>query len=79
MAELTRIHIVSPDGQQEFFAKGWNAHVLDSGATLKLVATGDAEQAEKARRRRGSSLAEDLAVVARVAERDRQRRSRPQA
>lgn len=72
----TRIHIIDADGvSHEFFAKSWNVVQQDQGRTLKAFAVGSPGDAVHARRRRTSSLSDNLAadldVIRRVADAQR--------
>ena len=43
----TRIVVVTPDGQHEFWADSWTESVRDGGQTLKLFARGSGEAARE--------------------------------
>lgn len=53
----TRVVIVTPNGQHEFWADSWTESVQDDGQTLKLFARGSGDAARDARR---GSLIRDL-------------------
>lgn len=55
----TRVVIITPNGQHEFWADSWAESVQDEGQTLKLFARGSGDSAGKARR---ESLSRDLGL-----------------
>lgn len=56
-SSATRVVIVTPDGQHEFWADSWAESVQDEGQTLKLFARGSGDAARDARR---ESLSRDV-------------------
>lgn len=53
----TRVVVVTPDGQHEFWADSWTESVQDGGQTLKLFARGSGDAAREVLR---ESLIRDL-------------------
>lgn len=58
-AAYTRVVIITPDVQHEFWADSWAESVQDGGQTLKLFARGSGDAARKARR---ESLSRDVGL-----------------
>jgi hypothetical protein len=56
----TRVVVVTPDGQHEFWADSWTESVQDCGQTLKLFARGSGDAAREELR---ESLIRDLGRI----------------